>query len=231
MKYPGDELENFSLAHNWKKYFSEILSDFIKGNVLEVGSGLGETTPYLINDTVTSLTAVDPDPEHAEIISSKIRSGKLPEICRSACGTLSIFKADKFDTIIYIDVVEHIKDDAMEISLAKNLLTDSGYLLILAPAIPFLYSDFDISLGHYRRYTKNQLNSTCQELNLEPVLLRYIDSAGAALSAGKKLLRLTSHSSKEILTWDRYFIPISKISDIFLKNIFGRSVIGIWRKT
>ena len=60
----------------------------------------------------------------------------------------------KFDTVIYVSVLEHIADDLREFKLAKDVLTPGGKILIFVPALPFLYSPIDANTGHIRRYTK-----------------------------------------------------------------------------
>ena len=64
----------------------------------------------------------------------------------------SITDAAPFDTILYVDVLEHIADDAAELARARRLLTPEGNLVVLAPAHQSLFSPFDAAVGHYRRY-------------------------------------------------------------------------------
>src|SRR3954449_7275000 len=60
-EYVGDELEVFAGAVRWKRYFGTQLRPFIRGNVLEVGAGLGSTTKVLYQDEVESWTCLEPD--------------------------------------------------------------------------------------------------------------------------------------------------------------------------
>ena len=57
-----------------------------------------------------------------------------------------------FDSIVYIDVLEHIKDDSAEIAAATARLRSNGTLVVLSPAHAWLFSAFDAAVGHYRRY-------------------------------------------------------------------------------
>jgi 2-polyprenyl-3-methyl-5-hydroxy-6-metoxy-1,4-benzoquinol methylase len=66
---------------------------------------------------------------------------------------------EKFDVILYIDVLEHIKEDASELGQAAQHLKANGVIIVLAPAFPWLYTPFDAAIGHFRRYTRNSLRA------------------------------------------------------------------------
>src|SRR5690349_21730319 len=96
--YPGEELQLFAEAGNWKRYLSRHISPFIKGNVLEVGAGLGETTPYLINDQVNAWTCLEPDEQQGIAIREKILTRKLPTLTTVIQGNLDEVSGKVFDT-------------------------------------------------------------------------------------------------------------------------------------
>ena len=73
----------------------------------------------------------------------------------------------KFDTIIYYDVLEHIRDDLNEIKNAKKKLKKNGYLIFSVPAYQAFYSSFDKSVGHYRRYNKRNFIQLEKKTNLK----------------------------------------------------------------
>jgi 2-polyprenyl-3-methyl-5-hydroxy-6-metoxy-1,4-benzoquinol methylase len=136
----------------------------------------------------------------------------------------------KFDTIIYIDVLEHINDDKKEMRKASELLKPNGHLIILSPAYNFLFSPFDKAIGHYRRYTSKTLRAAMPN-ELELIKLQYMDSIGYFASlANKLLLKQTYPSKKQIQTWDSWMIPFSKWTDKIFFHSFGKSILGIWRK-
>src|SRR5205823_1609577 len=107
--YVGGELEMFATAVNWKSYFASVIRPFIAGRVLEVGAGIGANIPYLCTETVTEWMSLEPDPDLAGQISEAVAHGTLPARCRVAIGTLDDIDAGAhYDTILYIDVLEHI---------------------------------------------------------------------------------------------------------------------------
>ena len=89
---------------------------------------------------------------------------------------------NKFDTIMYLDVLEHIKNDKKEIDIALKSLKKNGNLIINVPAFQFLYSDFDKNVGHYRRYNKKKLISLFKNKKYKKIWCTYYDSFGFILS-------------------------------------------------
>ena len=75
----------------------------------------------------------------------------------SYAGQFQVFVVKYFDSILYINVLEHIEDDRAELLSAYRALPVGGFLLLFVPALPQLYSKFDRSVGHFRRYYKKEL--------------------------------------------------------------------------
>ena len=230
--YPGDELALFAQALNWKKYFSGTILPFIIGDVLEVGAGIGATTPFLQNKEVRSWTMLEPDRRLCHEIEKRLDQQQLPSYCKPICGNLqSLDQQQLFDTILYIDVLEHLEDDKGELRKAIEWLKPRGRLIVLAPAHQSLFSKFDRSIGHLRRYEKSSLRKTVDNSILTEEHLFYLDSMGCLSSlANKWLLRQSMPSLKQVHFWDSILIPISRITDKFFGLTIGKTIIGIWRK-
>lgn len=229
--YIGNELELFKEAHNWKKYYSSKIIPFIKGDVLEVGAGIGETTKVLFNNNVDSWTCLEPDPVLVSEIKSKIDTGYISKNTFLVTGIITDLEKDKlFDTIVYIDVLEHIENDSEEFKKAINKLKPNGHLIILVPAYYFLFNEFDKAIGHYRRYNKKMLKKL--EINeIKRKKLFYLDSLGLIASlANKCFLKQENPTLKQVKMWDNLIIPFSKIFDILAFYSAGKSLIGVWKK-
>lgn len=230
--YVGSELDLFAKAVRWKKYFLSTFAQYLKGDVLEVGAGLGGTTEILCDGSQNSWLCLEPDKEMTESIKEKIRAGELPACCKARAGYRNeLSSSDKFDAILYIDVLEHIEDDKKEAREAVEHLKPGGHLIVLSPAHQFLYSPFDKAIGHYRRYSLEELKAAVPD-GLQQVSLRYLDSVGLFASLGNRmLLQQSMPTEKQILFWDSVLVPVSKIVDPILGYQFGKTVVGIWKKT
>lgn len=229
--YVGDELTLFSEARNWKAYFARHLAPYLRGDVLEVGAGMGGTTRILLDGRQKSWLCLEPDPSLAARLREDLRARPLTLAPDVAVGTLDdVDRARTFDAILYIDVLEHIEDDRAELRRAAARLNSGGALIVLAPAYPFLFSEFDRAVGHFRRYTLSSLRAV-----FPPELRRergfYLDSIGMLTSLMNRcLLKQGTPTPSQIALWDRVIVPLSRIVDPLFLRSFGRSVIVIHRR-
>jgi SAM-dependent methyltransferase len=229
--YVGDELELFKGASNWKRYFARHLHPYISGAVLEVGAGNGINAQYLAagNASITAWVLVEPDPELALQIDDNTRGLGLPNR-QVIQGIIDDVGARQFDTILYIDVLEHIEQAEEEIAKALQRLLPGGHLIVLVPAFNFLYNDFDRRIGHFRRYDKPLLLGQVGG-RLAAVKLFYLDSVGFFASLANTLfLKKSLPSPANVRLWDRYLVRLSYLSDVLLRYSFGKSLIGVFRK-
>ena len=229
--YIGSELEIFAHAKNWKSYYKSLISPFLGEQVLEVGAGIGATTAILCEHTSKKWVCLEPDPNLKGVIDQNIENGSLPAVCESQLGTVaSLNNNDLFSSILYIDVVEHIENDEVELEQAALHLKPGGALIVLSPAHNWLFTPFDQKIGHYRRYSKKSLSAiTPKNCKLEN--LYYLDSAGMLLSLGNRvLLRQSMPNIKQILFWDQKIVPLSKILDPLFNYSLGKSILAIWKR-
>ena len=227
--YQGCELELFSRAVNWKRYFGSLLQPHLGRRVLDVGAGIGANVASMDTPSVMEWLCLEPDDGMAARIRERIQRRELPSKCRVVAGTIDRLSAeDRFDTILYIDVLEHIADDADELRRAAAHLAAGGRLAVLAPAHQFLFTPFDAAIGHHRRYSKRGLLRLAPpQLNLVDV--RMIDSFGLLASLGNRLLLRSSMPSEEqILLWDRVLVPLSRVGDRLSLHRIGKSVLVVW---
>ena len=232
ISYVGNELELFQNATVWKNYFGSFLKPYLRGNVLEVGAGIGSTTQYLCNGTQQKWVCLEPDPNLYKELEKKIQSQQLPHCCISIKGiTRDLPAHEKYNAIMYIDVIEHIEKDDEELAFAKTLLAPDGYLIVLVPAHQFLFSPFDKAIGHYRRYNKKLLKCTApQDLRLEAI--KYLDSCGLLASiVNKYFLKQAYPTLKQINFWDKTMVKISQITDKITGYKIGKTVVAVWKKT
>lgn len=230
--YVGNELDNFSIVVNWKRYWSSMITPYLGKNVLEVGAGIGSSTEVLCSmSSAEAWHCLEPDSENIAILNSKKKTSDLPRYCTFQQGTIeSLGPNARYESILYIDVLEHIEDDQWEISEAAKHLKEKGYLIILGPAFPFLFSEFDRAIGHFRRYTRSMFPKSHGD-GLRIIQTRYLDSAGLMASlANRLLLRSPQPTKQQLSTWDRYLIPCSRFLDKIIQYNLGRSILVIYQK-
>jgi SAM-dependent methyltransferase len=229
--YVGRELDLFANVRNWKHYWAQQIQPSLAGDVLEVGAGIGANTPFLHSDGLGRWVCLEPDPQLAAQITSNLNQPSEHATCQIVCGALhDLDPSQQFETIIYIDVLEHIEDDHGELNSAAAHLRAGGRIIVLSPAHQWLFTPFDAAIGHYRRYNRSMLRSISPPaLQLEKLI--YLDSVGLTASlANRLLLRQSMPSQAQLQFWDRRLIPLSRIFDKIFGYAIGKSILAIWRK-
>lgn len=228
-KYVGTELELFAQAKNWKNYLRVLLRRYIKGKVLEVGAGLGGNTQILCHSQHKPWVCLEPDPELFQILKYSIDLSGLTN-CYPCQGTIDCLNKQDFDSILYIDVLEHIRHDKKEVIKASQHLKPGGNLIILGPAHQWLFTPFDAAIGHYRRYNKPMFKAILPK-DIEVQKLAYLDCVGLLASLGNKLiLRQSKPTLEQIKVWDKYMVPLSRKLDPVLGYRLGKSILLVGRK-
>ena len=228
--YIGTELELFAAAGNWKRYVGKVLRPFICARVLEVGAGIGSNLPYLQTSAVREWTSLEPDPVQARRIAACVAAGELPPSQVISGIIADIDPSAAFDTILYIDVLEHIADDKAELARAAQHLAHGGRLIVVAPAHQFLFSPFDAAIGHHRRYSAASLAALAPpDCALEATLM--LDSVGFFVSLGNRLLLSSKMPTpRQIAFWDRLLVQLSRVLDSVTFHRFGKTVVSVWQR-
>jgi len=229
--YVGTELDLFATAERWKSYVRRRVQPYVGRQVLEVGAGTGGTTRVLCDERPQRWVCLEPDSSLGDRLIAAIHDGELADCCEARIGILAdLDERDRFDTILYMDVLEHIADDGAELLRAADQLQAGGHLVVLAPAHQWLFTPFDEAIGHFRRYTKSTLRAAGPE-SLELVRLEYLDSIGMLASLGNRIvLKSSMPKPAQIAVWNRLMVPLSRLVDPLLGFAVGKSVLAVWRK-
>ncbi len=229
--YAGSELDLFQHAVNWKRYYAGHLRPYLAGDVLEVGAGIGGTSRFLCDEHQAAWTCLEPDPRLADTLRELLSAEPLPVPARVICGTIADLAPDEtFDTIVFIDVLEHIENDRAELARCVQRLRQGGHLIVLAPAHNRLFSPFDRAIGHFRRYDRHSLIQAAPD-RLRLIRTFYLDSAGMLASlANRTLLRADYPTLSQIRFWDSTLVRLSRVLDPLLGYRVGKTVIAVWTK-
>lgn len=229
--YPGRELELFRHAVNWKRYCAEMLQPFISGDVLDVGAGIGGGVHFVSRPSVTSWTALEPDSALLGQLRTSLEDESGAVRARTIQGTVGALPAhERYDTILYIDVLEHVEHDRAELAASAKRLRPGGHLIVLAPAHEWLRSPFDDAVGHLRRYTPDSLSRAAPGV-LRLVRVFHLDSLGVLASAANRWFLRTRHPGLgQIRLWDRVLVPGSRVVDRLFGHAVGKTVVAVWQR-
>ena len=221
-------IEHYKKLDDLKNDFRNInlinlIASKIKGNiVLDIGCGSGHLINTLEKKSIKT-TGLEPIKELVSIAkkrnpNSNITEGNVKEITSKI--------TEKFSTITIVDVLEHVQDDTKVIQDLYNRLEEGGYLIIVVPAFPFLFSIRDLSMGHFRRYTKNDLIQKVLKNNFKIKEIRYWNMLGflpylifQRLLKNPEMTNLRTSNKKNIL--EKTIIFILYVWFKFIENNFN----------
>ena len=225
-EYPEIVTERFDSANFHIKYCLKFMNKYLKGNILEVGAGCGSFTKHYQNKEITSITLTELDQTNILNLNKKFDSNKKIKIIRKNIDQIE----EKFDVIIYLHVLEHIKHDQNEINEASKRLNKNGVLIIMVPAHQKMYSNLDRAVGHFRRYEADFFYKKFEFLELSNI--KFLDSMGYFLYyLNKFFFKKEVYPSKlKIFIWDKIFTPLSIVADFVLRYKFGKCILAIYKK-
>lgn len=213
-----DRLSQIEGEHWWfcarRRILKSVITRFAphggRLRVLEAGCGSGGNLTMLAE--FGAVDAFELDDEAREIarhkLPSDVKSGSLPDGIPFAAGG--------YDIVAALDVIEHVERDVESLVRLGERLAPGGRLIMTVPALPWLWSQHDVTHHHFRRYTRRELEETLLQAGLRPVRISYFNTLLFPLIAGVRLLKRVS-GMKE--TGDDA-MP-SPIVNSILKGIFG----------
>ena len=235
-EYPGKDLEAMAFAVNYRRWIMDLLKPFLGRRIVEVGAGTGAFTEMLLETGPDRLTVLEPSPNLYFRLSKAYSK-------RALAGIVEVRQADfpgaflgdgppqKPDTAVYINVLEHIHDDAAELRTVFAALPEGGRILIFVPALPFLMSRIDGDFGHFRRYTLRDLQTKCVSAGFQIRLARYFDFLGVAPWWIKYcVLKSRRLESGTVRFQDRFIVPISRGIESIVTAPFGKNIIMVGEK-
>lgn len=194
-----------SLINHLKKTHEKSKTDFrwrnlrnlvkthIQGtNILDAGCGTGHLTLELLQDGFT-VTATDYSQDLVDFTKGILQqAGFSPDIYQLDLREAKTLSEENYDTIVCLDVLEHIDDDLIALKNLKNALKPGGVLIISVPAIGWLYSHRDEEIGHYRRYNKPELLEKLMTVGFETSTIRFWNFIGLfPYLISEKLLKIS----------------------------------------
>src|SRR6266540_6060231 len=165
-------LERLAAAPNYNRWMFDRLRPWIGQHVLEVGSGIGNLSAFLQDRQRVVLT--DTEPWYLERLRDRFRGHANVEVARLYLPVLDgALAAERFDTVICLNVLEHVEHDRASLAVLRRLLTPGGRLVLLVPALRALYGTLDHALGHHRRYGRAELVAKLRDAGLSPRHVEY----------------------------------------------------------
>jgi glycosyltransferase involved in cell wall biosynthesis len=159
-EYGSEILARLNRAPRFTKWMADTIRPYLGEHVLEIGAGIGNLTANLIPRT--AYCASDVNPHYLDRLEKLRLSRPYLNVRFTDASAEESYPAEEFDTVICLNVIEHLQDDEGALRNIRSRMTKLGRAIILVPNGPELYGSLDRVLGHYRRYTREQLLAKCQ---------------------------------------------------------------------
>lgn len=220
-------LESMSQAIWYNRWALGKFKKYLNGRILEIGCGIGNFSKLLIK--YGELTAIDVNKEYIGAARNEVNWEALIGVGDIEKGNY-FFKKKDFDTVVCMNVLEHIKNDRKALKNIYKLLRQRGILVLMVPAQKFLYNSIDKSIGHYRRYEKNEMIRLLQNTGFEVINIRKLNFFGAIgwYIAGT-LLKEDSISESKIRVFNT-LAPFFLMYENFFEPQIGTTILAIARK-
>jgi len=233
--YVGKDLEAMSFAVNYHRWIYDEISRYLGKNIIEVGAGIGSFSEMLLESDPDTLSLVEPSELYgqlAEVFSGEGKRTRIDTYNAIFAEVADLIIASTVpDSIIYINVLEHIDDDQGELRLIHKSLKDGGKCVLFVPALQFLYGNFDRALGHYRRYRKGELERKCVDAGFTILRSTYFDFAGVLPWFVKyRLLRSEELGGGAVELYDRLVVPVFKRIEAVVPVPIGKNILLIVEK-
>src|SRR6516164_7425897 len=167
--YVADEhgseiLARLNRAPRFTKWMADTIRPFMGERVLEIGAGIGNLTANLVPRTIYCVS--DVNPHYLGRLKALTATRPYLYVHYTDASNEETYPKDQFDTVICLNVVEHLENDVHALRNIRKALTGDGKAIVLVPNGPGLYGSLDRVLGHYRRYTREQLVHACERAGL-----------------------------------------------------------------
>jgi SAM-dependent methyltransferase len=230
---PGDPvgietLERLAAAApNYNRWLFDRVSPWVGRRVLEIGAGVGNMSAFLMNGARERVVLSDTDAHYLERLRERFLRYPHVGVAQLRLPTFDPeLVRERFDTVICLNVLEHVRDDMLSLGSMLRLLEPGGRLVLLVPSLPAIYGTLDEALGHFRRYTPAEIRRKYADAGFRMDHLEYFNLAGVPgwWLTGRVLRRRLIPTGS--LRWYDALVPLFRL-ERWLPWRIGQSLIAI----
>ncbi len=212
-------------APRYNRWLIERVTPWVGRRVLEIGAGVGTMSALLVDRE--RLVLSDTNPRYLERLRARFQGQPQVHVVPLRLpATDGDLQAERLDTIICLNVLEHVNDDELSLATMFRLLQPGGRLVLLVPSLPAIYGTLDRALGHFRRYTPAELRRKYAAAGLRMRHIEYFNLAGVPgwWFTGRVLRRELIPTAS--LRWYDALVPLFRL-ERFLPWRLGQSLIAV----
>lgn len=229
-----DALQRMRTLDAYYRWTFGQLRRYMGRRVLDAGAGIGNFTA-LAEPCAEYVMAAELSPANLDVLRERFTDSKVVEVAQfDLDGDLAPLAARRFDTIVCLDVLEHIEDDVAAMRRLRQLVQPGGHLLVKVPACRWLYGSVDVASDHYRRYGPRELRDKAAAAGWEPLRAWYMNLAGVLPYFLKsRVLRRQANFSRTFKPWQLRVMaasmPVLRAVDRVTGPFVGQSALLVAR--
>jgi len=231
--YAGKDLEAMSFAVNYHRWILSIFAPYLGSRVVEVGAGTGSFSELLLEQRLESLSLVEPSTGMYQQLCRRLGESQNVKTYNDIFENVAerIRSGERPDSIIYVNVLEHIADDVHELNVINKTLDAGGRIFIFVPALRWLHGSYDRAINHFRRYTRTELEKKCIASGFKVIESRYFDLLGVLPWWVKyKVLQSNNMEPGAVRFYDQRVVPIARTLESSVTPPIGKNVLLIGEK-
>jgi SAM-dependent methyltransferase len=229
--YNGRDLEAMSFAVNYHSWMLDEFRPFLGRRIIEVGAGTGGFSRLLLPLDREKLILIEPSKMIEDLRSNLSGNENISIVEAIFSDVAELLAAERPDSVIYVNVLEHIQDDVGELKLVYRTLAPGGRIFIFVPAHQSLFGAFDVAVGHFRRYSRIDLERKCLTAGFKIIRSINFDLLGVILWWIKfRLLRSSDLSPAAVALYDKYAVPVTRFFEGSIGAPVGKNILLIGEK-
>jgi len=225
----AETLEIMQGAPRYNRWQFSRIAPYLGRRVCEVGAGIGNMSSLMAEQGLDLLVLTDTDPSYRETLQGRFAGSQEVVVDRVTLPDDSArirFQHYQLDTVVALNVIEHITDDVEALKSMAAMLRPGGRAVVLVPAFQELFGSLDHELGHIRRYTRRSLSQRMSEAGFMVERAFYFNLVGMLGWWVNARLRKASRIPVGQLRYFDTLVPILRLEDRVTLP-FGQSVIAI----
>ncbi len=221
-------LDQLEQAKNYAAWIQRLIEPHVGGRILEVGAGRGTYSKFFAEHG--HLTALEPSVAQCAALRERLAGYSNVVIVNTKLdGTAA---PGSYDTVVLLNVLEHIPDDRQALGDIYEALAPGGKLVLWVPAFEKLYGKFDQRIGHYRRYRRNELLALVHHVGFQQVTARYTNMPGFfAWWLVVRVLGRNPTAGRLASIYDRFFIPVIRRVERIVRPPIGQSLLVVAQRS
>ena len=225
--YSGTELDAMAEARNYCRWILDFFAPYLGKKIIEIGAGAGTFSQSLLSTGLASeLILFEPGANLFPLLQQRFINDPRVRLWPTSFDPSVL--AGPVDSIVLVNVLEHIFDDDALLLQIRESLRPGGHVLLFVPALEWNYGSLDKAFEHHRRYSKRVLRQKLQKAGFRVEQARYVNFLGTAswFLAGR-VLRQKTLRPRQVRWYDRWIIPWSFKLERIWEPPVGQSLVAI----